>query len=162
MKKRPDVETDNDFQEKDWRAERVMWFLLLLFVLAGLIGVFGRGGISKAKKVSPDQKMEVQYQRFLRYHTKDRLDIFLQDLPADSTFSIEIDKKYVNNVQVESIHPAPEKTLITSNGVAYFFRNGNAHQAEIIFYISPDKLGNVKTALTYHNQSVEISQFIYP
>lgn len=163
MSKKLDVETDDVFQKRDWWAERIMWFLLLLFVLAGLLGFFGRGGLSLVKAGSVSEKIEVEYQRFLRYHTKDRIDISLYDLTAAAEISVGIDKNYADKIQVEDIFPKPIKTVLTSNGVNYFFENQGAKTAKIIFYLHPDKLGNVKTQLMVNGSfALSLNQYIYP
>jgi hypothetical protein len=164
MAKEIDVETDKAFQKKDWRAERIMWSFMLLFVLAGISGLFGRGGLSDAKAGSEAEKITVKYERFLRYHTQDRLDISLFDIPKhDTNFRLEIDKAYIDKIQLEDIHPTPQNTLLTANGIAFIFENKMAGKAKVIFYLKPDRIGNVNTAIKFNNNHViNISQFIYP
>jgi hypothetical protein len=165
MHSKLDLDEDMEFQEKDWRAERIAWVFMALFVIAGLLGVFGRGGISNASQKSADNKMEVKYQRFLRYHTEDELEIKINRNTKSNSLHLLLGKAFNKKIQVQSIDPKPEKMLITEKGVLYIFPVAPAlRKANITFYIKPEKMGSLQTYIACNEEGsqVQFNQYIYP
>lgn len=48
-----DVGYDESFERTWWKLERISSYVLLIFVIAGLLGVFGRGPLSKRLACPP-------------------------------------------------------------------------------------------------------------
>ena len=46
------VGEDLEFQRKWWRFERVAWIIFALFVLADVLGLFGRGYLANAERAA--------------------------------------------------------------------------------------------------------------
>lgn len=43
-----EIEEDLDFQRRMWRLQQIGWALLVLVVVAALLGLFGKGPLSRA------------------------------------------------------------------------------------------------------------------
>src|SRR4051794_29562988 len=74
-----DLELGSDmrFERRWWKAERVLWGFLGLFLACGAAGLFGRGWLSKATTAPPGAGLEVRYERVTRSQTPALLEIRL-------------------------------------------------------------------------------------
>jgi hypothetical protein len=159
-----ELEEDIRFEKKNWIAERIAWVILLLVTLAALAGLLGRGGLSRQKAVSEPGGLEVKYERFLRYHTGDKLELKISRKTADSTYQLLIGKEFLEKVRIEQFAPQPVAEAVTQNGIAYTFKTA-PQQFEFVLavFIKPDGWGNMQTNLAdSEGRSVRFSQFIYP
>ena len=65
------INEDIEFQKKEWNWARLGWVLMLIIALAGLLGLFGQGPLSKSTARAGG--IEVEYERcaqFLRDSTE--------------------------------------------------------------------------------------------
>src|SRR5207244_1281265 len=60
------VPEDMEFQQRAWRAERIAWGVMGIFVLLALLGLFSSGFFSAASTATPDGAVTVDYDRFAR------------------------------------------------------------------------------------------------
>ena len=159
-----ELEESMGFERKNWIAERIAWVLLTLFVLAALIGVFGRGGISSAKAGSAEQGMEAEYERFLRYHTSDNITFLVENSAKDSTYQLHLGTEWLEKVKIERVVPQPESEIATKDGIEYTFRVSPGHSPlRLCFYFEPHKTGTATVSVTSSDgKSLSFSQFIYP
>ena len=157
MKKSADhVEQDYSFLEKEWQTLRVGWILLILFVLAGLLGLFGGGLFSE---VSAETGIgRIRYERFLRHSTPSVIMIESDLVMNDS--SVFINSTYLRKVKIEQIDPRPVSTSVIGNQVRFRFSSGDCRQ--IIFHISPYQgSGSQVLELGMGGRKEVIKQFIY-
>lgn len=63
------VGEDLNFQRRWWRFEREIWVAFALILVADMLGVFGRGYLSKAELHAPDKTLDVKYERVERAST---------------------------------------------------------------------------------------------
>jgi hypothetical protein len=58
------IQEDFALQAREWKVQRTAWLLFGVVVLAGVLGIFGRGLLSGASVTDGD--LDVRYQRFER------------------------------------------------------------------------------------------------
>lgn len=83
------IREDMAYQLKVWRFERVGWYVLILVVLMGLMGVFSRGLLSSRDVRSEDGKVRVEYEMFHRNGSTNSMKITLSSTP-DSQAELEL------------------------------------------------------------------------
>ncbi|HEY0896169.1 MAG TPA: hypothetical protein VGE15_06430 [Sphingobacteriaceae bacterium] len=150
------VEQQYSFLEKEWWTLRVGWFLLILFVLAGLLGLFGGGLFSTVTKETPIGT--IRYERFLRHSSPSVIIIESDRMMSDS--SVFINSSYLNKVRIEQIDPRPVSSALSGNRVRFKFSSTDSRQ--IIFHISPFQgSGSLALELGIAGQKEVFKQFIY-
>lgn len=159
-----DLETDEKFTRQNIRAQRVVWVFMTLFLLAGFIGFFGRGGISATSKQTPDGLFTVEYEHFLRYKASTETKFYLaKDVPGD-TLVFTISDGFIHNVEIEAIVPEPASTRMTGKGEQFVFRQSpGKYIRTVIFHFKPEHVGSLNTSITTPGvPSLSFSQFVYP
>lgn len=151
---------DPEFQEKEWRVQRVAWGIMFLVVLAAALGAFGHGPLAHAQVSAPDDSFELKYNRVARHRAPEELEITVNRPPTD-TIGLSFDAQYIGSINVEDIIPEPIETATGNQRVTYYFAvQPGAH---ITFQYEPDKIGRRRSAVTIENgASVRISQFVFP
>lgn len=161
---RLELETDEKFSRRNAIAERIVWVILTLFIIAGFIGFFGKGGISKTKQESDDGTMLIYYERYLRYNTNTEIKLSLLKPPAADSLRLIVSDGFIDNVVMESISPEPVESGITPNGQMYIFRHQPGNFIPVItFHFKPEHNGTLRSTIIVPGaQPLSISQFVYP
>ncbi len=142
--------------EKEWRTLRAGWFLLILFVLAGLLGLFGGGLFSRVTAETPIGT--IRYDRYLRHSTPSVIIIQSDRRMTDS--SVYMNSSYLKKVRIEQIDPRPVSTSLSRNRVRFRFSSPDSHQ--IIFHIVPFQgSGSQVLEVGIAGQKEVFNQFIY-
>ena len=71
------VQEDMAYQLKVWRFEHIGWYLLVVCMLLGLLGLFSRGVLSSQDARSADGRVQVEYEMFHRNGSMNDLNIFV-------------------------------------------------------------------------------------
>ncbi len=61
------------FQRREWTVQKIGTVVLVAFVLAGLLGLFGVGPLASTTQSSPEGLVEVEYDRVTRSNTDDQI-----------------------------------------------------------------------------------------
>lgn len=149
------VEKKTDFNRKERKVQRYAAALMLLFLLAGLLGFFGGGVVSKTK-ISLNG-FEVKYQQYLRENTPSRLVIYLSG-DTDST-TVSFNKKYIEGVKIGQIMPQPVSSKTSDGRIFYTFNT--ARQGMLVFYLTPDKPGSVELELGVQGEVKSLEQYVH-
>ncbi|HEV2128712.1 MAG TPA: hypothetical protein VGR22_08850, partial [Thermomicrobiales bacterium] len=62
-----EVDEDIEFQEREWKVQRVGWALMLVVIVLALVGLFGTGPLSAVEREADDGTLVLEYQRFVRH-----------------------------------------------------------------------------------------------
>jgi hypothetical protein len=116
-----EIDESLDFHIRSWKIQPFAWSVIGLFVLAGVLGLFGSGILSK---VSKDQGgAGIRYERFFRFGTPMKIE-FRDDTGLPET-EITFPTSYLSRFSVQSIVPAPSRTEISEGLVKYSFESGS-------------------------------------
>ena len=159
-----ELEQDNDFQEKNWKAERVAWIIMTLIIIAALSGILGIGPLSKRTLGSAEEGFKVEFHSLLRYRKEVPMRITIKPNIYSTDYRIRINKTFLKGMTTEKIVPEPEITYIGKDDYIYSFRLVDATaETTIAFYMKPETTGNKKLIIGEENgESKEMDIFIYP
>ncbi len=153
-----DLELNEEIKlhEKGWVIQRVGWVILLLVVLAGAVGVFGSGFLSKRSPVAGGIKVE--YERFFRYETEMKI---LVQSSAEPITTISFPQSYLKDFRLIRFVPEPHYNQSTPADVLYYFQGGQNQIVSV--YLIPKDYGPVKGDMRVNNNHIiHLDHFIYP
>lgn len=156
-----EIQQDLEFQKKEWRAARITWVVLLTIMVATLLGVFGKGPLSKAEASDSAGAFRVEYQRFGRFGASMRLLVFAPPGP-DSSVRFALDGALLRSFQVKTITPRPSMELLLGDGVEYRFDGAPDQHAPVIFELQPAARWFVSGSVRTVGARVQFRQFIHP
>lgn len=115
------IQQDEAFQRREWRFERLGWALLTLFVVAGLLGVLGKGPVAWST-VGDGDVVQVEHNRITHLEADDTVLLrFGPDAVEDDTVTVELTGTWVSAVDLRSVSPAPSEESLTPGGVVMEF-----------------------------------------
>jgi hypothetical protein len=149
-------------QEREWLLQRIAWWLLLTLLAAIGLGLFGRGGpLSEMRLGSRDGALQIELDRFIRYHSPDTLTVIVV-AHADKT-PIRLDARYLDRIQIEHITPQPAREIGGGAAVTYVFDTRPGERLSATFHISADRYGRLAGWVeSADGNRVDFSQFAYP
>ena len=116
------VGEDLRFQERWWTFERIIWSVFLLIVLADVLGVFGRGWLSKAELHGDGTGMDVKYERVERAMTPSVMTIdFRPEALHDGKVELFVSDTLVKELGTQRVIPQPERSVVGNGGITYTF-----------------------------------------
>ncbi|WP_447892551.1 hypothetical protein [Pseudomonas marginalis] len=156
------VDEDMVLQRKVWCFERLGWYGLVALIGLTLAGVFSKGPLSSAEARSADGQLRVEYQRFLRNGSSDKLIVHLEGKPREP-LEVEISGELLRGFEVEMLQPQPLKASAAGEGVRLWVLSDNAGQAIVHLTVRSDGVGSFTTRISLPTgASLGFSQFIYP
>ncbi|WP_132052282.1 hypothetical protein [Pseudocnuella soli] len=151
-----DLDEDLKLHRKGWIAKPIGRAIIMVIVIAGALGFFGQGILSK--KVLRQGSAMIQFDRFLRHNGEMDMLVSMTSVAGRSAVSFPLD--YMQHLKVEHIVPQPEASFIRSGQVWYVFQTDQNLMAH--FFIKPQTTGNLHGAVWINDQFIPISHFIYP
>lgn len=149
------LEKNVSFEKSEWPVLRIGWVLMALFLVAGVLGLFGSGIFSK--KVEGDKSLSVTYERYLRYSMQSEIYIQTSELGADS--SIWINADYLNKLMITGISPEPESFDQVDGRMRMQF--SSRLPSHITLHVQPVKAGGQSMTISLSGKKRIIHQYIY-
>jgi hypothetical protein len=160
------LEEDEVFRRRFYRAQRVVWAAMILFLLAGMLGLLGGAGPLVYNVAGTNANgLAVDYPRFLRNRAP--IDLVIH-VDAESTtsgrVSIEIDRTYIERYDIQYINPEPAEVQAGERSMMYVFDLLDQGQAtSITFSMQPERFGYAVGHIGLDGKpEVEFWQVIYP
>jgi hypothetical protein len=148
MREPPDrieaLEQDLPHQRREWRAQRVGWWGLSAFVAAASLGVFGGGPLSHATAASPDGRVRIAYDRFVRTGTAARMVIRVEGHPAGQALRLRIGREFLDGVRLERITPEPASVEVDAAVVTLHLSASAAGGASVVVDFEPLHAGRLR------------------
>ena len=149
------LDKDAYFQKKEWLLFWAGLTLMAIFLILGILGLFGSGTLSKSKEAGAG--FSIEYERFLRYSMSSEIKINTKGLEKDS--SIFISSAFMRKVKIEKTSPEPESIEGANDQFKLKFASGDIK--EIIFYIRPINSGKNNFSIEINGKKIRLNQFIY-
>ena len=131
------VGEDLQFQERWWSFERIIWTVFILIVIADVLGVFGRGWLSKAELHGANTGVDVKYERVERAMTPSEMTIDFQPAAIhDGKVQLFVSDSLVKELGNQRIVPQPEQSSVGNGGITYTFP-ATGVPAQIQFEMQP-------------------------
>jgi hypothetical protein len=156
------VSEDMAYQLKVWRFERVGWYVLVLVVVLGLMGVFSRGLISSRDVRSDDGKIEVEYEMFHRNGSTNPMKISVNATP-NTAVELELAGQLLEAFSIETLQPEPLRSRSSSQGIKLWLQTDLDGQATLYITLRGDGLGFFRSRIASPGTNgVNLEQFIFP
>ncbi len=121
------VGEDLEFQRRWWRFERIAWVFLGLIVLCDVLGLFGRGYLANAERVSADGGVTLKYERVERASTPSIMTFrFGPAAIHDGRIRLFVSEDVVKTLGAQRISPQPAESVIGGGGITYTFPASDA------------------------------------
>lgn len=153
-----DIDENIAFQRREWRAQRIGWWLLALFVAAGLAGLFGGGPLSSASTAAPGGALRIEYERFIRRGALTRIAVHL-DTAAPAVQELRLSREYFDSVRIQQVTPAPRTTHVGPGDVTMTF--DGAGESTIVIDLEPLSTGTHQAVIAAANGAATFTQYAY-
>lgn len=164
MKQRhADLQLDEDLrlQHREWRIQKVSWFLLYGLLVAIAFGLLGHGPLSTRHVQSSAGSASLQFDRFMTVKSANQLTLTLP--PANGQVRAVLDAKYLRDVEIRDITPEPEKSVLESEGTAYIFSADSQKPMQVHFSFEPRNIGMLEGWIEVAGEPrLKFKQFVYP
>jgi len=153
---------DPALEQREWKIQRIAWFLMALFVALALLGFFGAGPLSSRVVTSSDGRFRLEYNRFERFQAPSTLHLQLR-ASGQSAARVWISRKFMENVKVDSIVPAAERVEMRDDGFVYTFSVPPAEPSSIVFQLETEQMGSYPVRIRVDDgPSLETPYWVYP
>lgn len=155
------LDEDLKHQALTWRFERIGWAGMLLVAALALTGLLGGGPLSSGEAGKADSKLFIEFERFLRYASDNKLKITLRS--SNERGELTLNSDFLEGYEIESIQPEPDTTELRPGRGVFVFKTKASHEPlQIIFRMRPAKIGPLKAVAQFEDTTVHFLQFIYP
>lgn len=161
-----EVDVHDRFQRREWRAQRIGWTLLALFLLVSALGYLGGYGPMNDRTLRTTG-LTVHTQRVVRHggNVDFSVEVSPDAVGDDDTFDIWVDREWWQGMSMRS-DPIPEPESMRAEGdvVVYTFSaNPTAGTQRVQFWLLPDAMGNRSARVgLVGGSSVSFRQLVLP
>ena len=160
-----EIEVDESWTRREWTVERVGWMMMLLILVAGSLGAFGEGLLSRGEASEYGLPLRVEYERVARHGSPATLGIALGPGAAPGGVArLWVDRRYAETMEFKYIVPEPESTWVTRDRLGFAIRVPNpADSAFVTLALEADVVGSreVRIGLEGH-PGVRFRQLVLP
>jgi hypothetical protein len=160
-----DIVQDLEFQRRGWRVQRLSWMGMGLIVLGALAGLFGSGPLSQGKVSSPNDSLQLEYDRFGRFQAPAKLKIILgAGTEQDGQVKVWLSRSYLETAEVQQVTPQPESVEASPDRLTYVFRTTALDRpTAVTFHLEPEQIGFQTGQIgVFSGQTLKFNQLIYP
>lgn len=158
-----EIRQSAEFTQREWVVERVGWALLALFILAGLLGVFGWGPLTTVTARSDGGTLAVEYQTVGHHEADDSVRILVaSEAAVDGTVTVELTGSWVSGVDISSVTPAPSTERAITDGVALEFDVEPGADTEVTIIFRASGYWGIDARAAVGDDAVRFSQFVLP
>jgi hypothetical protein len=156
------IREDMSYQIKVWRFERFGWYVLVLLMVFGMIGLFSRGLVSTRDVYSEDGNLRVEYEMFHRNGSINSMKISVSATP-ETQVELSLAGEMLEGFSIESLQPEPLRSRSLSQGIRVWVQTDNHGQATLYLTLRGDGLGFFRSHITTPGKpGVTLDQFIFP
>jgi hypothetical protein len=157
-------ETDSGERRRARLVHLVGVAFFVLVLLAALIGLVGKGPLSKVKGGSAATGLQIEYFRFIHYQGPVDLRIFVGAAAAtNGMVRLQLSKAFVEEVEIERIDPEPEAATAGPTHFTYAIRIETNAPAEVRVRFASSHFGrlNFEVGLA-DGPRLKLQHFVFP
>lgn len=158
------INEDLAHQRLEWRLERIGWAVMALLVLAGLLGLFGYGPVSRAS-AGDAATLSLDYDRFQRASAPSEYRFSASPaLSGDGEVRLRFDGGLMDQVELDSVLPEPREVRAGPGYTEFAFAtDGGDQPAEIVFQFRQATFGHVRGHVTAQGAPpLLVDQYVLP
>ena len=129
-------------------------------MLAIALGVFGNGPLSHARAGDPSDAVWVEYERFVRFGTSQRITVHVHG-QSDGTVRFVLGDPMRNAFRIIDTTPEPLATTIASDGIEYQFK-AQSSQSTVVIELQPTRRWFIEAMISSPDAAVTFVQLVYP
>lgn len=157
------IEQNLPVEEKTQKVERIAWYIFALFLVLALLGLFGDGLMSNARRSTSDNKLTIESQRFERYESPTELVVELSPEATAATTEIGIDNSLLEYLEIENLTPTGQFSRAEGSKTYFTFQTTERQSARININAETKKIGLARGDISVTNgPALQVTQFIYP
>lgn len=158
-----EIRQDEAFQRREWRFERIGWGVLTLFVLAGLLGLLGKGPLSWATASAGDV-VAVEHSSITRVEADDSVVLtFGPEAVAGDTVTVQLVGSWATDVDLRSISPQPsEESLVPGGRVLEFAVDTIGEDLAVLIMFRAQGIGVYAADVTVADRTASFRQLVLP
>lgn len=157
-----DIGYNQSFEEAWGCFERYAWLVITILIVAGLLGLFGRGPLNQVTRPI-GQTGSVRYGRIVRFKTPTVIDFVLP--LKNGTATLRPDAQAIKMLGLRNVFPKPTKTL-ASPGAGCFVFTADPTETKTIFVqlsFQPSGVGSSRSTYFINEETpVRVEQFVIP
>jgi len=160
-----ELNQDLDFQRRCWKVQRIGWTIMALLILGGLLGVFGRGPLSRTLASDPSIPLSLEYERFGRYQSLLTLRLHLNPgAYEDGKIRLWFSRDFLRAVQIQGITPKPARAELSPSGTIYIFAFAQPNRGgDVTVHFEAQAIGSLSGTIGLtESRSIAFTQWIYP
>ena len=157
------IDQDLRFQRREWIFQRAGWMGLAAGIAASACGLFGSGPLSEAVATEPRSGMRIEYPRFLRRQSPERLTIHLPLDGASQEPRLWIDSRLLESIELQRVTPDPERVEAGPDGSTLVFAAAAGGETVITLDVEYEAWGRLRGHIGRSpGESLELRQLVYP
>ena len=157
----PESEEGLEYQRSSWRVQRVGWVLMGLFLVLGLLGLFGDGPLTRAHAGNPGA-LEARYHRVWRLQTNSPIELTAMPDSAGQV-AVRIEESLLSRAEIHFVSPTPRRIEAMRGGQLFVFDAGGGGPVSLRVGIRPTRIGLLRTRLTtLHSDPILLSVLVLP
>lgn len=164
-------ELNPTFERRKWAVDRVIWVIMLAFIVAALLGVFGSGLFSREtiEQAYGSGSIKVEHPRFARFHAPEDLQVTVlaPDATGD-TLRVSISSEFTDQAQIRRINPEPDSVTVGPEGTVLEWQVSDWSEAigPTIEY-EPDDWGRISGSIKVQAgdgepRTIDFSEIVFP
>jgi hypothetical protein len=156
-----EVGSDLDFEKRWRRVQRVLWTVMSLVVVAGLLGLFGRGPLSHGKAIG--RSASAEFERFARFKTPAQITFLVPGGISGSSLDVFVDAPLLESLRIEQTKPQPvDMRAEPGGGATMQFLKSTSAPFTVHFTQEFSKVGPQEGELMVAGEQLQLRQFVYP
>ena len=160
-----EVGQDLGFERRTWAVQRAAWVVMLLILAAALVGLVGRGPLSRATAGDPGSGLWAEYSRFERYQAPTVVRVHLgPGAGQGGKVRLWLSREFIETVDLEHVYPEPEAVEAAADRLTYVLATPDPSQPLAITYQfkSQQYWGRPVRLGLEAGPELQFSQFFYP
>ena len=122
------VGEDLEFQRRWWKFEHAAWVFFGLIILCDVLGLFGRGYLANAERVTADGSVDLKYERVERASTPSVMTFkFGPAAVHDGKIRLFVSEDVVKTLGAQRVSPQPSESAVGGGGIMYTFPASDAN-----------------------------------
>lgn len=154
-----EIDEDLDFQRRQFRVANAASVAFVVLATLAVLGFLGPGPLGEATVGDADDRVSVDYQRFLRFGTSTELAVELRR--EAGTTELALDESYLEGFDLEGVVPEPDSQTASGRRVMFTFEE--RAPSTVTISLTPRESGLQGTDVTVGGRRIaSLRQLVYP